>query len=224
MKPLNAFLCCLSLMVVSSGMMSGNNQLVADESAPANAVKSVKESDVPAERKMRSKPRRQKLDAARKKSSKTTATEKKATEKKSAEKITPSQTAISKDVAENDAAAKNLTAKNLTAKKIAEKQLAETKFIEKKLAEKKLAALKPADSKPTAKPSGKSSAPRFQMLSAGKRIVVLDTETGETRMIESEAETMQQSVEIGKSWVTVTVLVNAPGSVRAKPLLTAPRK
>lgn len=52
-------------------------------------------------------------------------------------------------------------------------------------------------------------APRFQMLPVGKGVVILDTQTGETRVIQPETG-IQQIVEIGKSWVTVTVLVNVP--------------
>lgn len=55
------------------------------------------------------------------------------------------------------------------------------------------------------------SAPRFQMLAAGHRVIILDTQTGETRVIEPEDPT-QQTVRIGKSWVTVTIQVNVSGN------------
>ncbi len=58
--------------------------------------------------------------------------------------------------------------------------------------------------------ASEGAGPRFQMLSAGKRVVILDTITGKTRIIEPEPSALQQRVEIGKSWVTVTVLVNRP--------------
>lgn len=71
----------------------------------------------------------------------------------------------------------------------------------------KLKAVKGAE----APPAKESATPRFQMLPAGKRVVILDTHTGKTRIIDPEAG-VQQSVEIGKSWITVTVVVNAAGN------------
>lgn len=56
-----------------------------------------------------------------------------------------------------------------------------------------------------------TSAPRFQMLAAGQRVIILDTQTGKTRVIEPEGPT-QQTVRIGKSWVTVTIQVNVSGN------------
>jgi hypothetical protein len=51
-------------------------------------------------------------------------------------------------------------------------------------------------------------AARFQMLSAGKRVVVLDTHTGETRIVEPETGRTYQNVEVGNAWFVVTVLGN----------------
>lgn len=55
--------------------------------------------------------------------------------------------------------------------------------------------------------AGKSDG-RYQMLAAGKRVVVLDTHTGETRIIEPESGQAIQNVEVGRAWVVVTVLGN----------------
>lgn len=55
---------------------------------------------------------------------------------------------------------------------------------------------------------------RFQMLKAGERVVILDTQTGETRIIEPEAPRALQQVEVGRAWVVVTVLGNASSSER----------
>lgn len=73
-------------------------------------------------------------------------------------------------------------------------------------------ARKAASALPSAEDSSASedAGPRYQMLSAGKRVVILDTVTGKTRIIEPEPSAPRQSVEIGNSWVTVTVLVNRP--------------
>lgn len=68
-----------------------------------------------------------------------------------------------------------------------------------------------------------SVSPRFQMLAAGERVVILDTQTGETRVIEPEAVPVNQNVEIGKSWVTVTVLVNVQGRKKTE-AVTPPSK
>lgn len=56
--------------------------------------------------------------------------------------------------------------------------------------------------------AGESPATRFQMQRAGRRVVILDTQTGETKIIEPEAEAPYQNVEVGKAWVVVTVLGN----------------
>lgn len=50
---------------------------------------------------------------------------------------------------------------------------------------------------------------RYQLQSVGDRAVVLDTQTGETRVIEPTAGAGPQSVSIGKAWVVVTVQVQA---------------
>ncbi len=60
-----------------------------------------------------------------------------------------------------------------------------------------------------------SPAARFQMLKAGERVVILDTETGKTQIIDPEPQTALQKVEVGKAWVVVTVLGNA--SLRHRP-------
>jgi hypothetical protein len=52
------------------------------------------------------------------------------------------------------------------------------------------------------KPAG-----RYQLLSAGQRVVILDTHTGETQVIEPSAPAYQ-NVEVGRAWVVVTVLGN----------------
>ena len=46
------------------------------------------------------------------------------------------------------------------------------------------------------------------MLPAGKRVIILDTQTGETRIIDPEAASANQTVEVGKACVAVNVLVN----------------
>lgn len=63
-------------------------------------------------------------------------------------------------------------------------------------------------------------ATRFQMLKAGERVVILDTETGKTQIIDPEAQTAVQKVDVGKAWVVVTVLGNA--SLRSRPLPPPP--
>jgi hypothetical protein len=219
MKLLNAALCCLSLTILGSGIATGEDIVVAEKTAPAKAVKTAKKSDAAAERQMRTKLKREKREAARKKTPETNAAEKRATDKKTTEKNPTEKNPTEKNPTEKIAIEKKITEKNAIAKVAAEK-----KAIDKKFAEKSFAEMKPAASKATVKQSGEPSSSRFQMLPVGNRIVILDTQSGETRIIESDAETMQQSVEIGKSWVTVTVLVNAPGNLRAKSLLTAPRK
>lgn len=62
-----------------------------------------------------------------------------------------------------------------------------------------------------------ATSPRFQMMSAGNRVIILDTQTGETRIIESDGGTVHQNVEIGRSWITVTVLVNSVGKKKSHP-------
>jgi len=49
---------------------------------------------------------------------------------------------------------------------------------------------------------------RYQMLAAGDRIVILDTQTGEARIIEPASGRPLQNVEVGRAWVVVTVLGN----------------
>ena len=63
---------------------------------------------------------------------------------------------------------------------------------------------------------------RYQMLKAGERVVILDTQTGETRIIEPERPGALQNVQVGKAWVVVTVLGNA--SLRSRPLPLAPHR
>jgi hypothetical protein len=77
------------------------------------------------------------------------------------------------------------------------------------------AKLEAAEKKSTDREPKSSASSRFQMLAAGERVIVLDTQTGETRIIEPETVPVNQNVEIGKSWVTVTVLVNAQGRAKA---------
>lgn len=55
---------------------------------------------------------------------------------------------------------------------------------------------------------------RYQMLKAGERVVILDTLTGETRIIEPEAPKALQQVDVGRAWVVVTVLGNASSTER----------
>lgn len=52
------------------------------------------------------------------------------------------------------------------------------------------------------------STTRYQMLSAGQRVVILDTHTGETKFIEPQLQPAYQNVEVGRAWVVVTVLGN----------------
>lgn len=54
---------------------------------------------------------------------------------------------------------------------------------------------------------------RYQMLKAGDRVVILDTETGKTEIIEPKSGAAIQNVEVGKAMVVVTVL----GNVSQKP-------
>lgn len=54
-----------------------------------------------------------------------------------------------------------------------------------------------------------SSSPRYQLQVVDGRAIVLDTHTGEARIIDPTDDASKQRVEIGKSWITVTVLVNA---------------
>jgi hypothetical protein len=61
----------------------------------------------------------------------------------------------------------------------------------------------PAKRQPTEK-----SVARYQMLSAGERVIVLDTHTGETKVIEPQPRPPYQNVEVGRAWVVVTVLGN----------------
>ncbi len=63
-------------------------------------------------------------------------------------------------------------------------------------------------------------ATRFQMLKAGERVVILDTETGKTQIIDPEPQTALQKVDVGRAWVVVTVLGNA--SIRSRPLPSPP--
>lgn len=65
--------------------------------------------------------------------------------------------------------------------------------------------------KVAAKPA--ASTGRYQMLKAGDRVVILDTETGKTEIIEPKADAAIQNVEVGKAMVVVTVL----GNVSQKP-------
>ncbi|MBX3449003.1 MAG: hypothetical protein KF777_05545 [Planctomycetaceae bacterium] len=73
---------------------------------------------------------------------------------------------------------------------------------------KEIAAAPKVAAKPAAVPSG-----RYQMLKAGDRVVILDTETGKTEIIEPKADAAIQNVEVGKAMVVVTVL----GNVSQKP-------
>lgn len=53
-----------------------------------------------------------------------------------------------------------------------------------------------------------SGAGRYQMVAAGECVIILDTQTGETRIIEP-ASRVSQRVEVRKSWIAVSVIVNA---------------
>lgn len=53
------------------------------------------------------------------------------------------------------------------------------------------------------------SSSRYQLQVVDGRAIVLDTQTGEARIIDPTDDASKQRVEIGKSWGTVTVLVNA---------------
>lgn len=73
---------------------------------------------------------------------------------------------------------------------------------------KEIAATPKVAAKPAVAPSG-----RYQMLKAGDRVVILDTETGKTEIIEPKSGAAIQNVEVGKAMVVVTVL----GNVSQKP-------
>lgn len=49
---------------------------------------------------------------------------------------------------------------------------------------------------------------RYQMERAGNRVIILDTQTGETKIIEPSGGKSYQSVDVGRAWVVVTVLGN----------------
>lgn len=67
----------------------------------------------------------------------------------------------------------------------------------------------PGEKKPGVKAKlAKKPAARYQMLSAGERVVVLDTHTGKTQIIEPKMRPTYQNVEVGRAWVVVTVLGN----------------
>lgn len=57
-------------------------------------------------------------------------------------------------------------------------------------------------------PSVEKSAARYQMLSTDHGVIVLDTHTGETKVIDMAARPPQQNIEVGRAWVVVTVLTN----------------
>ncbi len=61
---------------------------------------------------------------------------------------------------------------------------------------------KPAVSKDESK-SG-----RYQLITAGERVVVFDSLTGEAKIIEPARKAPYQNVEVGRAWVVVTVLGN----------------
>jgi hypothetical protein len=59
---------------------------------------------------------------------------------------------------------------------------------------------------------------RYQMKIVEGRVIVLDTQTGDVRVIDPTDDGAKQRVEIGESWITVTVLVNATNAKsRQKP-------
>lgn len=79
----------------------------------------------------------------------------------------------------------------------------------KQIAKQKQRDRKTALEKSSAKAeSTEKSAVRYQMRSAGDRVVILDTHTGETKVIEPQAAPAYQNVEVGRAWVVVTVLGN----------------
>jgi hypothetical protein len=49
---------------------------------------------------------------------------------------------------------------------------------------------------------------RYQLQTVGDRLVVLDMQTGETRVVDLTPPTPIQSVDVGHAWVVVTVLGN----------------
>uniref|UniRef100_A0A7C2K1A1 Uncharacterized protein n=1 Tax=Schlesneria paludicola TaxID=360056 RepID=A0A7C2K1A1_9PLAN len=49
---------------------------------------------------------------------------------------------------------------------------------------------------------------RFQLQAIGDRLIVLDTETGDTRLVDLSRPTAYQHVDVGHAWVVVTVLGN----------------
>lgn len=58
---------------------------------------------------------------------------------------------------------------------------------------------------------------RYQFQSAGDKLVVLDTQTGHTRIVDFEATQPVQSVDVGHAWVVVTVLGNVSQPQRSDP-------
>lgn len=79
------------------------------------------------------------------------------------------------------------------------------------------AAAAPQKSDPT--PSGR----RYQMMRVGERLVILDADTGETRIIEADSGRPIQHVEVGKALVVVTMLGRVI-TQRPPPVEPAPKK
>ena len=88
------------------------------------------------------------------------------------------------------------------------------KALPKPAAQKPSSESKPATKSKPGKSEGKGMRKnrangRYQMLKSGDVVIVLDTHTGETRLIETETEPTLQRVDVGRAWVVVTVLGNA---------------
>ncbi len=81
----------------------------------------------------------------------------------------------------------------------------------------KVVSKTPKSTKSPARNGEAKSVARFQMLKAGERVVILDTQTGQTQIIEPEARSAVQQVDVGRAWVVVTVLGNASSITRGLP-------
>lgn len=90
-------------------------------------------------------------------------------------------------------------------KKVGRKESARRKIeqLEERLRDAEAAASK----KPPATKT-ESTVGRYQLQTVGDRLVVLDTQTGATRIVDLAAPTPIQSVDVGHAWVVVTVLGN----------------
>lgn len=96
-----------------------------------------------------------------------------------------------------------------TAAEPARKQNADRKAAAKKQHAELVARLTKLESSLSAQPQTTASGSgRYQLQTVGEQLVVLDTQTGETRVVDLTPPTPIQAVEVGNAWVVVTVLGN----------------